>query len=83
MTEKELKLLGFQSEDMNGFDDDDDYYYVLDIVDGLTFISQASSEVKSNQWYVEIFNTDPQIRFDKFEELQSLINLLNKRIVRL
>ncbi len=83
MTEKELKMLGFESEDMKAFDEDDDYYYVLDIVDGLTFISQAASEVKSNKWYVEVFNTDPQIRFEKFEELQALINLLNNRIVKL
>lgn len=83
MTEKELKLLGFESENMNAFDGDDDYYYALDIVDGLTFISQSASEVKNNEWYVEIFNTDPQIRFEKFEELQALTNLLNKRIVSL
>ena len=83
MTEKELKMLGFESENMNAFDNDDDYYYALDIVDGLTFISQAASEVKNNEWYVEIFNTDPQIRFEKFEELQALTNILNKRIVSL
>lgn len=82
MTEKEVQLLGFQKENTIGDDQDDSYYYVLDVVDGLSFITQASDEVKNNEWYIEVFNTDPYIRFYKFEEVQGLINKLTKAIVK-
>lgn len=82
MTEKEVQLLGFQKENTIGDDQDDSYYYVLDVVDGLSFITQASDEVKNNEWYIEVFNTDPYIRFHKFEEVQGLINKLTKAIVK-
>lgn len=82
MTEKEITLLGFTKEFIEDHEDDESFYYVLDIVDGLTFISQTNEEVKDNEWNIDIFNTDPIIRFTKFEELQSLINLLNKKIIK-
>lgn len=82
MTEKEVKLLGFQKEELNNEDQDEGYYYVLDIVDGLSFITPANDEVKNDEWYVEIFNTDPYIRFYKFEEVQTLINKLTNAIVK-
>jgi hypothetical protein len=59
MTEKEVQLLGFQKENTIGDDQDDSYYYVLDVVDGLSFITQSNDDVKNNEWHVEIFNTDP------------------------
>jgi hypothetical protein len=85
MTEKEIQLLGFVKEEMVEYEGEvnPNYYYALDIVDGLTFITPSNDDIKNNEWYVEFFNTDPQIRFDKFEELQALINLLNKKIVTL
>jgi hypothetical protein len=55
---------------------------VLDVVDGLSFITQSNDDVKNNEWHVEIFNTDPYIRFHKFEEVQGLINKLTKAIVK-
>jgi len=79
MTEKELQLLGFQREHM---DEDDDYYYYLDIVNGLGLISCTSFEGQEKEWYVEIFNTEPSIRFTEFGEVQALINLLESRIVK-
>lgn len=82
MTERELILLGFKSEDIKEHEDDDSYYYVLDIVDGLTFITPTNEEIKDDDWYVEFFNTDPLIRFNKFGELQALINTLTKAIVK-
>jgi hypothetical protein len=81
MTEKQLQLLGFEKETLIG-EDDDKYYYVIDIVDGLSFITPASDEVKDDNWYVDTFNTDPLIRFDKFEDVQVLINKLTKAIVK-
>jgi hypothetical protein len=82
MTERELILLGFKSEDIKEHEDDDSYYYVLDIVDGLTFITPTNEEIKDDDWYVEFFNTDPLIRFNEFGELQALINTLTKAIVK-
>lgn len=82
MTENEIKLLGLQKEDMGQWDNDESYYYVLDIANGLTFITPANDEIKNDEWYVEIFNTDPLIRFNEFTEVQGLINQLTNAIVR-
>jgi hypothetical protein len=82
MTERELILLGFHSEQIRDHEDDESYYYVLDIVDGLTFISPTNEEIKDGEWYVEIFNTDPQIRFHSFGEVQGLLNQLTRNIVK-
>lgn len=82
MTEREIQLLGFIKEEMKEHDEDDTYYYALDIVDGLTFITRTNDEIRNDEWYVDVFNTDPNIRFYSFGELQSLINLLNSRIVK-
>lgn len=82
MTERELILLGFKSEDIKEHEDDDSYYYVLDIVDGITLITPTNEEIKDGDWYVEFFNTDPLIRFDGFGEVQALINTLTKAIVK-
>jgi hypothetical protein len=82
MTEKEVQLLRFNQEHVGEYEGDDDYYYALDIVDGLTFITPCASEVKDGQWYVEVFNTDPYIRFHGFEEVQALLNTLTNAIVK-
>ena len=79
MTEKELQLLGFEK---NYMDEDDDYYYFLDVVSGLGFISWTGFEGQNNCLYVEVFNTDPSIRFTSFGEIQGLINQLNSAIVK-
>ena len=81
MTEKELQLLGFQREEIKEHDEDTSYYYVLDIVDGLTFITRTNEEIKDGNWCVEFFNTDPLVRFHEFGEVQALINQLTKAIV--
>ena len=82
MTERELILLGFKSEEIKEHDEDSSYYYVLDIVDGLTFITPTNENIKDGNWYVEVFNTDPQIKFNNFGEVQGLINQLTKAIVK-
>lgn len=81
MTERELILLGFKSEEIKEHEEDESYYYVLDIVDGLTFITPTNEEIKNEDWYVEFFNTDPIVRFHEFGEVQALINQLTKAIV--
>jgi hypothetical protein len=82
MTERELILLGFKSEEIREHDEDESYYYVLDIVDGLTFITPTNDEIKEDKWYVEFFNTDPLVRFHEFGEVQALINQLTKAIIK-
>jgi len=82
MTERELILLGFKSEEIRERDEDESYYYVLDIVDGLTFITPVNEEIKEDNWHVDVFNTDPIVRFHEFGEIQGLINQLTKAIVK-
>ena len=82
MTEKEIELLRFEKEFILEYEGDEDYYYALDIVNGLTLISNCKSEEKGNQWQVEIFNTDPGIVFHQYEEVQALLNLLESRIIK-
>ena len=82
MTERELILLGFKSEEMNEHEGDETYYYFLDIVDGITFITQTNDEIKNDEWYIEFFNTDPSVRFHDFKEVQSLMNQLRNAIVK-
>ena len=82
MTERELILLGFKSEGIKEHEDDESYYYVLDIVDGLTFITPTNDEIKDGDWHVDFFNTDPLVRFHEFGELQGLVNQLTRAIVK-
>jgi hypothetical protein len=82
MTERELILLGFKSEEIKEDEEDDSYYYVLDIVDGLTFITPTNEEIKNDDWYVDFFNTEPLVRFHSFGEVQGLINQLTNAIVK-
>jgi hypothetical protein len=82
MTENEVKLLGLIKE--YGFEDDNPefYYYAYDVVDGITFISSSSDVVEDDNWYVDIFNTDPIIRFYEFGQVQGLLNTLEKNILK-
>jgi len=77
MTEEQILLLGFEKqveeEVENPF-----YYYTLDIVDGLSFITMASDEVKDGEWIVEVFNTSPYIKFKDVAILSNLIEVLNQ-----
>jgi hypothetical protein len=82
MTEKEIQLLGFEMQESTD-EFEPFYYYTYKIADGLEFISNANDEVSEYQeWYVDIFNTDPHIRFTEFGDVQGLINILEKRRVK-
>jgi len=84
MTENEIKLLGFEihHDDGDGFWNKY-HYYTYTVARGFEFITNASDDLEdSNQWYVEFFESDPEIRFYNFEEVQNLINLLEKRKVK-
>jgi hypothetical protein len=82
MTEKEIQLLGFEMQESTD-EFEPFYYYTYKIADGLEFISCANDEVSEDQeWYIDIFNTDPHIRFTEFGDVQGLINILEKRKVK-
>jgi hypothetical protein len=86
MTEKEVQLLGFEREEYSD-EDGDWHYYSYQITDGMSFISSVKSSVsdeigETKQWYVDIFNTQDPIRFYKFEEVQALLNLLEKHLIK-
>jgi len=76
MTEEQLKILGFEKQIETS--DPSFYYYTLDIVSGLSFISQANDEVKNGEWTVEIFETTPSIKFKNAAKLSNLIEILNQ-----
>ena len=82
MTERELILLGFKSEEIKEYDEDDTYYYILDIVDGFSLITPTNDEIKNDEWFVEVFNTGPLIRFHKINEAETLVNILKNAIVK-
>jgi len=84
MTEKELTLLGMEKQEMMDYEgqENPDYYYSKQIVLGLDFITNAKSESVNEEWYVEFFDTEPSVRFHKFEEVQALFNRIEKNIVR-
>ena len=84
MTEKELTLLGLEKQEIEEYvgEENPDYYYTIKIVNGLDFITNTKQECNDDDWYVEFFDTEPSIRFSKFEEVQSLFNLLNKKIIK-
>jgi len=82
MTEKEVQLLGFEREEYSDFDGDH-YYYSYQIAQGFGFISSANTDAaETGQWFVEFFDSYPTIRFTEFGEVQALINLIEKRVVR-
>ena len=76
MTEEQLKILGF--EEQTETSEPTFYYYTLDIVDGLSFISQSNDEVENGEWIVEIFETTPSIKFKDAAKLSNLIDILNQ-----
>jgi hypothetical protein len=82
MTEKEVQLLRFEREEYSDYEGDH-HYYSYEITNGMSFISSASDEAeKEGQWFVEVFNTEEPIRFYKFEEVQNLLNILEKHLVK-
>lgn len=82
MTEKEVQLLGFEKEEYSDYNGDW-HYYSYEITNGMSFISSSSDESeKEGQWFVDVFNTQDPIRFYKFEEVQNLLNILEKHLIK-
>ncbi len=91
MTEQDLIDLGFTKEvdpgvpcsdqEGNEWTEDEYHYYAYDLVIGLGLLSCASDHVVDGEWFVDLFDTYPSIRFTDKEEVRSLINLLKSRMV--
>lgn len=89
MTEKDLQELGFIRQDSQEIiindepsTEDSFYYYTFDIASGFDLISNPNDELgEDGEWYVEIFDTDPIIRFTDIEEVRVLVNLVKNRII--
>lgn len=82
MTEKEIQILGFEREEYGDWDGEY-HYYSYEITKGLSLIASDNKEAeKEGQWFVDVFNTEDPIRFYKMEEVQSLINILEKHLIK-
>ena len=75
MSEEQLRALGFEQQVETS--EPSFYYYTLDIVDGLSFITQANDEVENGEWIVEMFESE-EIKFKDIKPLTKLINILNQ-----
>jgi len=84
MTEREIQLLGFVKQEVSAEESGDTpyHYYTYTVARGFEFISCASNEVETGEWFIEFFDSEPTIRFIKFSEAQALINLLEKRVIK-
>ena len=79
MTEKEVQLLGFEKREER--DSDPFHYYYLHVVDGLSFISNASNETEDGEWFIEIFDTRPAVRYYNFGAAVGFINNIKRHII--
>ena len=80
MTEQEIRLLGFQIQHDDGGGYFDPYYYfTCKVTNGLRFISNANDEISEDgEWFIELFDTEPAVRFTDYAQAQALINTLEK-----
>ena len=83
MTENEIKSLKFKKVEVSAEESGGEayYFYTHDVVNGLSFISNSSDDVKDGEWFVEFFNTEFPVRFYEMSKVLSLINILTKAIV--
>ena len=76
MKEQDIIDLGFKKE-IEHYSIGEFHYYVYYFGRGLSLISSANDEATDDKWYVDVFEED-NIRFTTREDLEQLINLLNK-----
>jgi hypothetical protein len=67
---------------MNNYEGDTEYYYSYDIVRGLSLITNTNEEAEKSGWKVEIFDTEPTIRFTDFVHIQAFIKSMTSKIVQ-
>ena len=83
MTEADLLQLNFNrvDETIESSDSPNDWYYYTYSIDSLILITPSSDEVKNDEWYVELFESN-SIRFTSRTELEIFITLLLNNSVK-
>lgn len=86
MKEQELIELGFERCDEDGLNLSNDfdvvssdgsyYYYYHHIAEGLGLISNESDSLLDGEWYVEVFDTSPPIRFVSKKEILDFLAII-------
>jgi len=75
MKEQDLINAGFTRRDVTkeeSGNDKDFYYYVLDVVDGITLVSDSTEEIDDDNWTVDCFEVDKIL----IKDVESLTNFL-------
>jgi len=75
MKEQDLIDAGFTRKDVpkeESGNDKDFHYYVLDVVDGITLVSDSTEEIDGDSWTVDCFEVDKIL----IKDVESLTNFL-------
>jgi hypothetical protein len=75
MKEQDLINAGFTRRDVTreeSGNDKDFHYYVLDVVDGITLVSDSTEEIDGDNWTVDCFEVDKIL----IKDVESLTNFL-------
>ncbi len=82
MTEQQLIKLGFEKNPIESYTEED-YYYFYPLVGEMGLISCVLSDVTDGKWFVDVFDSNPTIRYDEYGDVMDLINAFKKgKIVR-
>jgi hypothetical protein len=79
MKEQDLLELGFEIQHAYAHEtgyDEDFYYYRYTFAQHLQLLSSSSDEVKNNEWFVEFFDIEADIRFTNANDVNKLIILI-------
>ena len=77
MTEQDLIDLGFERTDVSEVESGGDtfHYYTLDFSKGFSLITPANTDIKRDDWHVEVFET-PEINFVEKKDVKQLIDII-------
>lgn len=82
MTEEQIKMLGFEKQTDESDATNPFYYYTLDIIQGLSFISNSNDEIVDGKWFIDFFNTEIPVRYYDYDKVKSLFNLIKDGIIK-
>jgi hypothetical protein len=82
ITEQKLIDLGFSKNIIEDYYDKSeilDYYFYYGVTDDFGLISNAFAEGgDKDEWFVDIFDSYPTLRFTEYEDVKNLIECLSK-----